>query len=57
MIEEAGRLAVKLEVFSQQTGISAGRLAEMGEQAELSFVPVDSLRSAFLRLGMSMGDS
>ncbi len=57
MIEEAGELAVKLEVFSQQTGISAERLAEMGEQAELSFVPVDSLRSAFLRLGMSMGDS
>jgi hypothetical protein len=57
MIEDAGALAVKLEVFSQQTGISAEKLGEIGEQAELSFVPVDSLRSAFLRLAMSMGDA
>jgi hypothetical protein len=57
MIEEAGQLAIKLEVFSQQTGISSEKLAELGEQAELSFVPVDSLQSAFRRLAMGMGDA
>ena len=57
MIEEAGQLAVKLEVFSQQTGVSSEKLAELGEQAELSFVPVDSLQSAFRRLAMGMGDA
>ncbi len=46
IIQEAGELAIKLNVMSQSTGIGAEKLAEIGEQAELAFVPTDSLRTA-----------
>lgn len=57
MIEEAAELAVKLERTSQMTGITAERLAELGEAAELSYVPVDQLNIAFRRLSISLTDA
>ncbi len=56
MIDEAAELAVKLERTSQMTGISSERLAELGEAAEMSYVPVEQLQTSFRRLSISLTD-